>query len=115
MDPANGRVRADNPVTTTVNEATVINNMPAGNPLVAYPNNSDYWFSEIERERINGQAVLQFRPVDSFTITADSVRAERKHRKCVRPRATGSTVRSRASTSTTNDEVVNHGVPRRNH
>ena len=77
--PTNGRVRVDNPATTTVNEATVFNNMPAGNPLVAYPNNSDYWFSEIERERINGQAVVQFRPVDSFTITADFMLAQNEN------------------------------------
>ena len=106
LDPANGRVRADNPATTTVNEATVINNMPSGNPLVAYPNNSDYWFSEIERERINGQAVLQFRPVESFTITADFLYARTRTRRSVPRRATGSTVRSRASTSTANDAVA---------
>ena len=87
-------------MTTTVNEATVFNNMPAGNPLVAYPNNSDYWFSEIERERINGQAVVQFRPVESFTVTADFMLAENENKKFVCPRATGSTVHSRASIST---------------
>ncbi|HEU5134256.1 MAG TPA: TonB-dependent receptor [Steroidobacteraceae bacterium] len=70
LNPTNGRVRTDNPA-TPANEATVFNNLPTGNPLVSYPNNSDYYFSEIERERVNGQAVLQFRPVDSFTVTAD--------------------------------------------
>jgi TonB-dependent receptor len=78
MDPGNGRVRADNPA-TPANEATVFNNLPSGNPLVSYPNNSDYYFSEIERERINGQAVLQFRPVDSFTITADFLLAQNEN------------------------------------
>jgi len=62
-NPGNGRVRADNPATAE-NEATVFTNLPSGDPLVSYPNNSDYYFTEIERERINGQAVLQFRPVD---------------------------------------------------
>jgi hypothetical protein len=65
--------------TRSENESTVFNNMPSGNPLVAYPNNSDYYFTEIERERINGQAVLQFRPADSFTITADVLFAQNEN------------------------------------
>ena len=73
LDPANGRVRADDPATPTVNEATVINNMPGANQLVVYPNNSDYWFSEVSRERVNGQLVLQFKPSDAFTVTADAL------------------------------------------
>jgi TonB-dependent receptor len=76
LDPSNGRVRADNPATPAVNEATIINNMPSANQLVVYPNNSDYWFSEISRERVNGQLVAQFRPADGFTITADLLYAE---------------------------------------
>ncbi|HEY6123521.1 MAG TPA: TonB-dependent receptor [Steroidobacteraceae bacterium] len=79
LNPGNGRVRADNPLTTTVDETTIINNRPTGNPLISYPNNSDYFFSEIERERINGQAVIQFRPVDSFTITADYLFAQNEN------------------------------------
>ena len=71
LNPSNGRVRADNPATPTVNEATIINNMPAANQLVVYPNNSDYWFTEIERERVNGQLVVQFAPTDGLTFTAD--------------------------------------------
>src|SRR5687767_13302809 len=59
LSPANGRVNAQ----------TQFTNMPTGNPLVVYPNNSDYFFSEVERERINGQLTLQFRPMDSLTLT----------------------------------------------
>jgi hypothetical protein len=59
----------------------VFNNLPAGNPLVSYPNNSDYYFTEIERERINGQAVVQFRPADSFTVTADLLYAENENKE----------------------------------
>jgi TonB-dependent receptor len=78
IDAGNGRVRADDPL-TTANEATVFNNLPSGNPLVAYPNNSDYYFTEIERERVNGQATVQFRPADSFTVTADFLYAENQN------------------------------------
>jgi TonB-dependent receptor len=79
LDPGNGRVRADNPLTTTVNEATVFNNLPSGNPLISYPNNSDYFFSEISRERVNGQLVMQFKPADSFTLTADVLVAQNEN------------------------------------
>ncbi len=75
LDPNNGRVRTDNPATTTVNEATVFNNKPSGNPLVVFPNNSDYYFSEVSRERINGQASLQFRPMEGLTFTFDALYA----------------------------------------
>jgi TonB-dependent receptor len=79
IDPNNGRVRADNPATPAVNEATVFNNLPSGNPLVAYPNNSDYYFSEISRERVNGQLVAQFKPSDSLTFTADFLFAQNEN------------------------------------
>jgi TonB-dependent receptor len=83
LNPSNGRVRADNPATPTVNEATVINvaKGPAlsGDPLVSYPNNSDYYFSEISRERVNGQLVVQLRPVESLTLTADVLFAQNEN------------------------------------
>lgn len=72
LDPNNGRVRGDNPATPE-NEATQFTNMPSGNPLVVFPNNSDYFFSEVERERVNGQLTLQFRPVESLTLTLDGL------------------------------------------
>jgi TonB-dependent receptor len=74
LDPNNGRVRTDNPA-TPANEATQFTNLPSGNPLVVFPNNSDYFFSEVSRERINGQLTLQFRPMDSLTLTVDGLYA----------------------------------------
>ena len=81
LDPNNGRVRTDNPATTTVNEATQFTNLPSGNPLVVFPNNSDYFFSEVERERINGQLSLQFRPVESLTLTVDGLFANNEEQE----------------------------------
>jgi TonB-dependent receptor len=77
INPSNGRVRADNPA-TPANEATQFANTPTGNPLIVFPNNSDYFFSEVERERINGQLTLQLRPVDSMTLTFDGLFANNK-------------------------------------
>ncbi|MBC9033416.1 TonB-dependent receptor [Sphingomonas sp. JC676] len=58
---------------------TVVNNAPT-NPdqLVAIPNDSRYHYAEGSRERINGQAVIQFRPTDSLTLTADALYAQNK-------------------------------------
>jgi TonB-dependent receptor len=81
LDPNNGRVRSDNPATPSVNEATQFTNMPSGNPLVVFPNNSDYFFSEVERERINGQVSLQFRPVESLTLTVDGLFANNEEQE----------------------------------
>jgi TonB-dependent receptor len=56
--------------------STVITNAPSDpNQLVAIPNDSRYHYSESSRERINGVATLQFRPMDTLTITADAVYA----------------------------------------
>ena len=49
---------------------TVVN-APAVGQLYARPNDLRYAFSEFERERVNGQAVLQFAPTDSLTLTVD--------------------------------------------
>lgn len=55
-----------------VNSATVINNPPASaDTFVAIPNDTRYHYSEFQRERINGQLTLQFRPSDVVEITAD--------------------------------------------
>jgi TonB-dependent receptor len=60
-----------------VNGATKINNMPSDpNVLVSVPDDSRYHFSEASRERINGQAVLQFKPTDSLTFTVDGLYAQ---------------------------------------
>jgi TonB-dependent receptor len=60
-----------------VNGSTKLNNVPTNsNVLVSVPNDSRYHFSEDSRERLNGQAMLQFRPTDGLTITADGMYAQ---------------------------------------
>ncbi len=69
LDPASGNVR----------NTTVIRNAPTDpNSLVARPNDFGYHFSEASRERINGQAVLQFKPTDSFQVTGDALFARNR-------------------------------------
>ena len=46
-------------------------NAPAIGQLYARPNDLRYAFAEFERERTNGQAVVQFAPIDSLTLTLD--------------------------------------------
>ncbi|MBR0552039.1 TonB-dependent receptor [Stakelama marina] len=71
IDPANGFVKSDG--------TTQIENAPSDpNTLVAVPNDSRYDFSEGTRERLNGQLVMQFRPIDSLTITADGLYAQNR-------------------------------------
>jgi len=55
---------------------TVIQNAPTDpNQLVGIAIDSRLNFSELERERLNFSGVVQFRPVDNFTITADGIYA----------------------------------------
>lgn len=62
--------------TGLVNEGTDLTNTPTnGDQLIGIPFDSRYHFSEFERERLNGQLVLQFKPTDSVTITGDAVYA----------------------------------------
>jgi len=78
-DDWNIRTLADflNPNNGFVNAATKLNNVPGNsNVLVSVPNDSRYHFSEDSRERLNGQAMLQFRPTDGLTITADGMYAQ---------------------------------------
>jgi TonB-dependent receptor len=49
----------------------VVQNAPAIGQLYSMPNDLRYAFQDFERERINGQAVLQFAPSDAFTFTLD--------------------------------------------
>jgi TonB-dependent receptor len=51
--------------------AANITNRPGPNDVYAVPQNASYDLTDINRERINGQAVLQFRPTDSVTATVD--------------------------------------------
>ena len=71
INPANGFVRNGG--------ATQITNAPANaSTLVAIPNDSRYHFSQGSRERLNGQATLQWRPTESVVITADALYAQNK-------------------------------------
>jgi TonB-dependent receptor len=66
-----------NPANGFVNPSTKLNNVPGNaNVLVSVPNDSRYHFSEDSRERLNGQAMLQFRPTEGLTITADGLYAQ---------------------------------------
>ncbi len=46
-------------------------NRPEGNDVYEIPQDASYNVRDIDRERINGQAVLQIRPTDTLTATAD--------------------------------------------
>jgi TonB-dependent receptor len=56
---------------------TNITNTPT-TPYVQIPNDSRYQFSENRRERLNGQAVVQFKPSDALEITVDGLYARNK-------------------------------------
>ena len=60
-----------------ITPATQITNRPT-TPYVMVPNDSRYAFSENRRERINGQAVLQFKPTDQLEFTVDGLFAQNK-------------------------------------
>lgn len=65
-----------NPANGFVNAQTDVTNAPSTNQLIAVPNDSRYHFSESERERMNLQGVMQWRPSDNFTLTADALYVE---------------------------------------
>jgi len=56
---------------TRAGNTTTIENPPAAGQLYAIAQDSRYDFSDLSRERINGQLVLQFRPMDNLTLTGD--------------------------------------------
>jgi TonB-dependent receptor len=61
FNAANGPIRAD----------AQIENAPAQGQLYGIPNDIRYAFSDLERERINAQGVIQFAPADTMTLTLD--------------------------------------------
>ncbi len=63
LDPSNGRVTANTQITGAPSDP---------NALIAVPRDSRQNFSEFTRERINGQAVLQFNPTETLRLTADA-------------------------------------------
>jgi TonB-dependent receptor len=60
-----------------IRPTTKITNTPT-TPYVQIPNDSRYQFSENRRERLNGQAVVQFRPAESIEFTIDGLYAKNK-------------------------------------
>jgi len=60
-----------------IRPTTTITNRPT-TPYVQIPNDSRYQFSENRRERLNGQAVIQFKPSDALEITVDGLYARNK-------------------------------------
>ena len=60
-----------------INAQTTITNRPT-TEYVLVPNDSRYQFSENKRERINGQAVAQFKPTETLTFTADALFAQNR-------------------------------------
>ncbi len=52
------------------NDSNVINR-PGEGQIYSVPQNGNYSLADINRERINGQASLQYRPISSFTATLD--------------------------------------------
>ncbi|WP_262984888.1 TonB-dependent receptor [Sphingomonas daechungensis] len=62
--------------------STVIQNAPSDpNQLVAIPNDSRYDYSKFNRERINVSGVVQFKPIETLTITGDALFAQNKVRE----------------------------------
>ncbi|MAN44864.1 MAG: TonB-dependent receptor [Alphaproteobacteria bacterium] len=51
--------------------STQITNAPKPGQLYAIAQDSRYDFSDISRERLNGQLVMQFKPMDTLTLTGD--------------------------------------------
>ena len=51
--------------------AANITNRPGPNDVYEVPQNASYDLTDIDRERINGQLVLQYKPTDNLTATAD--------------------------------------------
>ena len=60
-----------------ITPTTNITNTPT-TPYVQIPNDSRYQFSENRRERLNTQAVVQFKPTDALEITIDGLYARNK-------------------------------------
>lgn len=75
FDPAVDGVFADSGYVRS-GGATQVTNAPADDQLWAVPQDSRYDFSDISRERVNGQLVLQFRPIDTLTLTGDVTYAQ---------------------------------------
>ena len=58
-----------------------IKNRPAPDSIYSVPQNLNYSFTGVHRERINGQAVLQIKPAADMVATVDMVMSEQKFRQ----------------------------------
>jgi TonB-dependent receptor len=58
-----------------------IKNRPAANSIYSVPQNLNYSFTGVHRERLNGQAVLQLKPSKDVVATLDFVMSEQKFRQ----------------------------------
>ena len=68
---------------TRADGSTSIQNGPSAGQLYGIAQDSRYDFSDISRERLNGQLVLQFQPMDSLRLTGDITFAQnRSPRPC---------------------------------
>lgn len=63
---------------TIPQESDQITNRPGAGDVYATTQNMNYSMNKIDRERINGQLTLQFRPVDSLTATVDYTYSQNK-------------------------------------
>lgn len=57
---------------------SLVTNRPGPDDVYSVPQNLLYSFNELQRERINGQVALQFRPVEAVTATLDYTYSENK-------------------------------------
>jgi TonB-dependent receptor len=58
-----------------------IKNRPAAGSIYSVPQNMNYSFTGVHRERLNGQLVLQFKPMQDLVGTLDFVMSEQKFRQ----------------------------------
>lgn len=58
-----------------------IKNRPTANSIYSVPQNLNYSFTGVHRERLNGQAVLQVKPTNDMVATIDFVMSEQKFRQ----------------------------------
>nr|WP_314860071.1 TonB-dependent receptor [uncultured Undibacterium sp.] len=58
--------------------ADLITNRPKGNEIYSVPQNLNYTFSGVQRQRTNGQLTLQFKPVDELITTLDYTLSQNK-------------------------------------
>lgn len=58
-----------------------IKNRPAADSIYSVPQNLNYSFTGVHRERLNGQLVMQFKPMKDLVGTLDFVMSEQKFRQ----------------------------------